>query len=419
MLLPASPAQYASKAKKSEGPRALGLLQILPNGKAHLIPITIMFKGEFYDASAYKASPVPMALEGGTVYEGVQTGVSQGLFTVTGALHSEDNKTWIGDGTWQDAASLAAAAKKKPVQAKSPGQSEEPRPPRLRRGKPEIPAPTEPPHAPAPPAAASPVTPSAPAAPAPAEPPAAAAPEDPNRPVLRRGKPSVQSSTPVPSGTAPLPKPASRSSAASNSAGAALQAIPAISDAGGPEPRPYSYSTKPEEDQQFRQKMLAMAANELRDHLKEMASATVSAEPAARAPSPRNPATVAKSPQPSFSNVRLRILDLFNNNEPVLVLNATAQLSAKEKSAVAPEYDIALVGREDTYGDMHKIFANTTDTAHLDVVPNMEFIDAVDADGDGHGELLFRLVSKTGNAFALYRVIGNQLWPLFRGTPGQ
>ena len=46
----------------------MGLLELASNGKAHLIPITILYDGEFYDASAYKAAPVPMALESGTVY---------------------------------------------------------------------------------------------------------------------------------------------------------------------------------------------------------------------------------------------------------------------------------------------------------------------------------------------------------------
>ena len=72
----------------------MGLVQLSPNGKARLVPITILYDGEFYDASAYKASPVPMALESGTVYEGVRTGVSQGLFTVTSAL--QGNNTWVG-----------------------------------------------------------------------------------------------------------------------------------------------------------------------------------------------------------------------------------------------------------------------------------------------------------------------------------
>ena len=67
----------------------MGLLQLAPSGKAHLIPITILYDGEFYDASAYKAAPVPMALESGTVYEAVRAGVSQGLFTVSSALQGQ------------------------------------------------------------------------------------------------------------------------------------------------------------------------------------------------------------------------------------------------------------------------------------------------------------------------------------------
>ena len=86
----------------------MGLLQLSPSGKAHLIPITILYDGEFYDASAYKAAPVPMALESGTVYEAVRAGVSQGLFTVSSAL--QGNNTWTGEGTWQSTADLAAAA---------------------------------------------------------------------------------------------------------------------------------------------------------------------------------------------------------------------------------------------------------------------------------------------------------------------
>ena len=98
----------------------MGLLQLAPSGKAHLIPITILYDGEFYDASAYKAAPVPMALESGTVYEAVRAGVSQGLFTVSSALRG--NNTWTGEGTWQSTTELAAAAalaaKKKEARSK-------------------------------------------------------------------------------------------------------------------------------------------------------------------------------------------------------------------------------------------------------------------------------------------------------------
>jgi hypothetical protein len=49
----------------------------------------------------------------------------------------------------------------------------------------------------------------------------------------------------------------------------------------------------------------------------------------------------------------------------------------------------------------------------------LELIDAVDADGDGRGELLFREVGDAGSAFVVYRVIGDRLYPLFQGNPGK
>jgi hypothetical protein len=51
-------------------------------------------------------------------------------------------------------------------------------------------------------------------------------------------------------------------------------------------------------------------------------------------------------------------------------------------------------------------------------LPKYEFIDAVDADGDARGELLFRLTSDAGTAYNIYAVIGDRLWPLFEGRPG-
>jgi hypothetical protein len=47
----------------------------------------------------------------------------------------------------------------------------------------------------------------------------------------------------------------------------------------------------------------------------------------------------------------------------------------------------------------------------------MELIDAVDADGDGRGELLFRRTFDDGSAYAIYRVTADRLWPLYEGTP--
>jgi len=76
-----------------------------------------------------------------------------------------------------------------------------------------------------------------------------------------------------------------------------------------------------------------------------------------------------------------------------------------------------LVEREDINGDFHKVFAEVTDTDHLDVLPRYELIDAVDADGDGRGELLFQQISDDGSTFGIYRVIGDQLYQLFQTAP--
>ena len=97
----------------------------------------------------------------------------------------------------------------------------------------------------------------------------------------------------------------------------------------------------------------------------------------------------------------------------MLVLTTSAHMPRRAER----EYFVTLVAREDLNGDLHKAFSNVTDSQHLDVRQRMELIDAVDADGDGRGELLFRQISDAGRAFSIYRVIGDQLYPLFEGTP--
>jgi hypothetical protein len=91
------------KPKKGKEPRAVGILELNSNGKGTLVPVAILIDGKFYDASAYKADPVPMALEAGTVYEAEESGNSEGLFTVNGALHSKNAANanpWVGTGTY-------------------------------------------------------------------------------------------------------------------------------------------------------------------------------------------------------------------------------------------------------------------------------------------------------------------------------
>ena len=320
------PGQLARREAAPRGPRALGLLELAANGKAHLIPVVIMDEGRFYDASAYKASPVPMALEWGTVYEAVRTGVSQGLFTVSAAFRGKN--TWIGDGKWQSASEIAAAATKKPAAASKPPEDKD-APPVLRRStsdKPKSPEPASPPTTPQSTSTATPPPASAPSSPASSAPaPTASTPtatdpfeNDPNRPTLRRGKPAPRAvEQDFSTSPAKTPPPALTGS---------VQLIPAISDAAGPEPRPYAYSLKPEEEEKFRARMLVLAADEVRARSRQVAAETVGATGSAGSSSRPGKALAGKGPQPSFENVQLRVFDLSNSNEPVLVLTTQARM---------------------------------------------------------------------------------------------
>jgi len=393
-------AQIARRPPADKGPRALGLLELAAHGKAHLVAVTIMLDGRFYDAGAYKADPVPMALHSETVYEAVKSGVSQGLFIVGGAMHDHDKGAWIADGKWRSTAEIEAEKAKAKAEAEKRAQKAPPpeqqigAPPKLKRS-PDTQSSSPPPtHAPA-------AQPSAPA-----QKPgstdsgktsgSSSSIEDPNRPVLRRGVSSetTHEQTKESSEAAPLTGP--------------IQVIPAISDADGPEPRPYTYQMKPEEEQGYLKKMLAMAAEEVRGRASHVSPEAIGAAGKSRS-------KAGPPPAPQFQDVQLHVFDLSNSNEPVLVLTANSHLPSASADLT---YIVALVAREDIYGDLHKVFEQTTDNQHLDVLPKYDLIDAVDAAGDGRGELLFRISSEGGSAFGVYRVIGDKLWPLFEGKPG-
>ena len=418
-------AQRSAPKNVSKGPRALALVEVPLKGKAHLVPVTIVVDGKFYDASAYKAAPVPMALEYGTVYETFRAGISQGFFTVSGALHGD--AAWRGEGKWQSAAEIKSAAdvkaaKKAAAGSKKPSEEAEGRP-TLKRSSPEKSNDTQPSSEKS---AAPESTPTSEKTPlkASTESPAVAddqEPVDPNRPALRRGIPPATRPEQANRATDALAKSQSTEKAAvpaNTKVEAGIQIFPAISDAGGPETHSYSYDLKPDEEAKFRKKMLAMAADAVREREKQLNHASASAPSRSGGKSAK--AVIAL--QPNFEDVNFRMLDISSSNEPVLVLTARASLpslQAKGSTKSLREYVVTLVARDDIYAELHKAFANVADSDHLDAIPQLEFIDAVDADGDGRAELLFRQVSEAGSAFSIYRVIGNQLWPLFQGSPGR
>jgi len=132
-------AQIAKRRPSDKGPRAVALLQLASNGKAHLVPVVIMVNGKFYDAGAYKADPVPMALQPETVYEALKSGVSQGLFTVSGA--GQGKRGWFGYGIWRSTADIEAekakakADSEKRAQKAPPPEQQVGAPPKLKRGQ--------------------------------------------------------------------------------------------------------------------------------------------------------------------------------------------------------------------------------------------------------------------------------------------
>ena len=472
------PGERKIAQKKDAGPRAVAILRMDAKGKVSLVPIAIMINGKFWDASAYKADPVPMALDPGTVYEGERSGSSLGLFTIGSALHSNSANVptpWIATGVWRatgsEPAKKEAKAETKPADITPTDQ-----PPRLTHtptntntapesGKAQTSSTTTPSAAPSasekpsnnsnsgdgPPRLTKPSSP-APESPGPnqtgSSQPARSSPEAPaaekkadttkpddktnipasdsgtreaNRPILRRGKP-VESfaDEDVPGYSLPGIKPVVATAAKGTEIATAKddsQIVPAISDAGGPEPRSFKFEWVKGDEEDRRKQELELAKAEVRAYVAARAKARIAPSPA------RSHTTTArrtiKAPDPILENVQMTAYDLWNSNQPIIVFSATAHMpppasgKAHAEADTDLEYSILLVTYPDIYNNLHKLYSGVTDKFHLDVTPRMELVDAVDADGDGRGELLFRETSDLGTGWTIYRATGDKLWKMY------
>ena len=495
-----TPGEMKVGKKKDVGPRAVGVLEMTASGKKALVPIAIRVNGQFWDASAYKADPIPMALDPGTVYEAERAGSSLGLFTVNSALHStaaNAQTPWIATGSWIPAGSetpkTALTAETAPVGIDATDQ-----PPRLTRDPAKVvrtPAapPGTAPASSAPPAATKPSSgdepprltkgvspppdPTAPAstgpgsrgtgssAPGPTAPGATAPntpddgkPSDPKstgskpdapkpevrasvpasdsgaaagaRPTLRRGKPAGSFSDDdipgysKPGAAASGTPPAGAAKAAQAAADKLVDIVPAISDAGGPDPHSFAFEWLKDDEADRKKQVVQLATEQVRAYIEARAKARIAptaTSQAARRTSSAKPVakTAAKTPDPILENVQMTTYDLWTNNQPVIVFSAEAHLpppaaGTPQADADAPlKYSILIVAYPDIYNNLHKVYVGVTDKYHLDLTPRLELIDAVDADGDGRGELLFREISDSGNGWVIYRASADKLWKMF------
>jgi uncharacterized membrane protein YgcG len=500
---PPAPVPSATAKKTKRGPRAIAVVEFLPNGTMRLVPVALWIEGKYYDASLYGANPEPMAIEPQTVYEAQSFGEPTGTFTVT--MPQQVNGNWVADGNWNpelpmDAQMKAKAAKEAAQPAKNPpseavmtgdadggrpvlkrapgsggdtgsngqtgsstgsgptssggnsgstsksggsGDSDRPvlkHPASDSSGRPTLgpdddssgagttagnnsggstdsdrpvmkrPAndsnttsqqtPTDDRDADRPvmkrpatsgstdisPAnsSSSGVTPAA----------AASNDNDPNRPTLSRTKayrPQADTSAAA-TATATAPSKASSSPAV---AGRSLRAYPAISDAGSYQSRPLIYTMSSGERQGFEQTTLKLAMEEIRAF-------------AAKHNGPAIPKNA------TITDYDARAFDLEYNSSPTVVVSAKLPVAGK---GAAPDftYFATVVARIDINDQAQKIFSMVTDSKHLDAYPRMELIDAVDADANGRGDLLFRQYSDVGISYGLYRVSPYQIEKIFEG----
>jgi hypothetical protein len=457
---PPDPNASKPETKKPKNyPRAIGVVEFLPGGKAQLVPVALWIDDHFYDASLYGANPEPMAVQPETVYEATDYGEPVGLFTV---ITPEQVKgSWIATGMWKPHSAMdekmakqaAKQPKPKPVddfdsgrptlhRAGGSGSSDssgsasstagagspsgggtpaaaedDPNRPILKK-----PAQSTDDSSPSQSAGASPASTqtsssatssSTPATNSASNPPPVSDENDPNRPVLRHGKPTGNSAAPQ-SNAAQSNAPQSGGTPASNQAAmqaaqaksvattatAGRKSFPAISDAGAAEPKSMLYSMNPTERASKSDQLGALATNEIR---KFIAS--------------RHTPALPKSA--TIQDFDLRVYDLDYTNSPTLVYTATLPVvGAKAFRGGEFDYFVTFVAREDIDGAPIKIFSSVTDSNHLDAFPRMETIGAVNADVKGRGDLMFRQYSDTGVNYSLYRVFPYDMQKIFEGGSG-
>jgi hypothetical protein len=352
----------------------------------HVFPVTILDEGSFHDASIYKATPRPMALDNGIVYEVQSNGIPVGYATI---LSSTNNKGWTALGKWQ------VVQEPKKAQAPAPVTTGNDRP-IIHRGDANPSA--TPSSTPAPGTPDSTISASSASAPSSDS---SAAPDDADRPVLRRRSPAQPepASTPQPSPTPSTQTPAEglpvpRTKLPVITSG--TKTFVGVSDNDATDVRSFAFKWKPGEEQQMEAKMRKLALAQL----------------------PRQNAQLNTG---SLQNVVMRSFDLDLSNDAVIVFSAEipgSYLAPGSKSTPGKFVSryVTVIARVDFEGVPQKLASSVTDSSRLDVAPRLELIDAVDVDGDGLAELLFREYGFDEKSFIIYGIGRSTVTKVFEGA---
>lgn len=424
MIFFAAAAIAQSRRTEHKGPRGIAVVEFVhapaadrpPSGPAKLWPVTIYYNGNYYDASLYEATPEPMAVQTGTVYEVQRDGEALGLFTTT--MPRRDADSWYAVGNWQVNApeSATTASAKKSGAFVNPASNDER--PILKRGSSQSSSPSsgETPNSSSSPSSGDEERPvlkrpqqsSATASPSPEstqpEAPGATSPaygaeaQDPNRPVLRRGKPRAQSEEPAAMTNSSAHPVASKPEAtrmgqpqvspASQPESAAM-AFVGVSDTETSDERPYRYPWTKEQQAKLTAQMSKLALQKAREYEQQR-----------------------KLSGASWEESSVRAYDLFTNNDGELIFSGTQSVAGPRTRKVY----VTFAALYDASGELEPLFSDVTDSEQLDVKGRLELIDAVDSTGDGRGDLLFRRIGISSQKFELYRVTSNELYKLFEGA---
>jgi hypothetical protein len=174
------------------------------------------------------------------------------------------------------------------------------------------------------------------------------------------------------------------------------QTFVAVSDNEPTDIRSYVFKWKAGEEQQMELKMRKLALAQL----------------------PRENAQLNTN---SLQKAVMRSFDLDLSNDAVIVFSAEIPGSYLTPGAQgAPGKFISryvtVIARVDFEGMPQKLASSVTDSSRLDVAPRLELVDAVDVDGDGLAELLFREYGFDQKSFIIYGVGRSTVTKVFEGA---